>query len=65
MVSDTDRIYPIPSIFLSISPSTVSIFEEANHLFPGSFSESNRGQTFILDSLMYSVRNEGPVGLSL
>jgi len=42
MVSVTciDRIYPIPSSFLSISPTTISIFEKANHFLPKSFSDA-------------------------
>jgi hypothetical protein len=38
--TDIDKSYPIPSNFLSISPTRISIFEKANHFLPKSFSNA-------------------------
>jgi hypothetical protein len=38
--ADIDRIYIVPSSFLSISPTLISIFEKANHFLPKSFSDA-------------------------
>jgi hypothetical protein len=38
--ADIYKIYPIPSSFLSISQTPMSILEKANHFLPKSFSDA-------------------------
>jgi hypothetical protein len=41
--TDIDKIYHIPSSFLSSSPTPISIFDKANHFLPRSFSDAPKG----------------------